>query len=109
MEHWDVRLLTGSYSIENDEPVVELFGRTRKNESIAIRYKGFKPYFHVLATKETVASILDDDPDVLGMEEIKLFSEGKDRTATKVIVRIPATVPRYRSKIQNEGYTVLAG
>jgi DNA polymerase I len=108
MEHWDVRLLTGSYSIENDEPVVELFGRTRKNESIAIRYKGFKPYFHVLATKETVASILDDDPDVLGMEEIKLFSEGKDRTATKVIVRIPATVPRYRSKIQNEGYTVLA-
>jgi DNA polymerase I len=108
MKNWDVRLFTGSYSVENGQPVVELFGRTRENESIAIRYNGFKPYFHVLANPQKVAAILGDDPDVLGMDEIKLFFEGKDRTATKVTVRIPATVPRYRSKIKDEGYIVLA-
>lgn len=108
MEHWDVRILTGSYSVEDGEPVVELFGRTGDNESIAIRYKGFKPYFHVIAAKDEVASMLGDDPEILNMEEMKLFHEGKDRTVTKVTIRIPAAVPKYRSKIQKEGYIVLA-
>jgi DNA polymerase I len=108
MENWDVRIFTGSYSVENGEPVVELFGRTRDNKSISIRYKGFKPYFHVLTLKNEVLDMLGDDPDVLDTEDIKLFHEGEERTATKVTVRIPATVPKYRSRIQKEGYTVLA-
>lgn len=108
MENWDVRIFTGSYTVEEGAPVVELFGRTREDESIVVRYKGFKPYFHVLAKKDKVAEILADDPDVLDMETIKLFYEGKDWTATKVTVRIPATVPKYRSKIQSEGFLVLA-
>ncbi|UCG69138.1 MAG: DNA polymerase II [Thermoplasmata archaeon] len=108
MDSWDVRLLTGSYVVENGEPVVELFGKTKDDISIAIRFKGFAPYFHALASKEDMLSIFGEDPDVRKMEEIKLFFNGEDRDGTKVTVRIPATVPKYRSKVLSEGITVLA-
>jgi DNA polymerase I len=108
MEHWDVRLFTGSYSVEDNQPVVELFGKTRDNKSIVIRYKGFKPYFHVIAAKDELMEMLGEDPDVLEMEDIKLFYQGKSRAATRITVRIPATVPKYRTRIQQEDFVVLA-
>ena len=47
MGEWNVRLLTASYSKE-DDVVVELFGRTDDDRSIAVRYHGFKPYFYLV-------------------------------------------------------------
>ena len=47
MTTWDVRLFTGDYVVESGAPVIELFGKTRDNKSITVRYKGFKPYYHV--------------------------------------------------------------
>ena len=46
-ESWDVRILTASYRREGpqEEPVIELFGRTRDGRSIVAEYWGFKPYF----------------------------------------------------------------
>jgi DNA polymerase I len=98
MEYWDVRILTGSYVVEEGAPVVELFGKTRDEKSITIRYKGFEPYFHVIEPKDVVKGILGEDPEVLGLDEITLFHDGSDKTATKVTIRVPADVPRYRSK-----------
>ena len=46
--HWDVRLLTASYSAAGDGVIVELYGKTRENRSITIRYHGFKPYFYLV-------------------------------------------------------------
>ena len=82
MENWDVRIFTGSYVVEDGKPVVELFGKTKNDESITVRYKGFLPYFHVIAPKEEVAQILGVDPEVLGLEEITLFHNGSDKNAT---------------------------
>ncbi len=107
MEHWDVRIFTGSYVVEDGGPVVELFGKTRDDESITVRYKGFLPYFHVIGQKDEVASVIGKDPEVLGLEDITLFHDGSDRTATKVTIRIPADVPRYRSKFIPE-YKIMA-
>ena len=107
MENWDVKIFTGSYSVEDGKPVVELFGKTKNDESISVRYKGFLPYFHVIAPKDEVAEVLGEDPEVLNLEDITLFHDGSDRTATKVTIRIPADVPRYRSKFMPE-YKVMA-
>ncbi len=107
MEEWDVRIFTGSYVVEEGKPVVELFGKTKNDESITVRYKGFLPYFHVIAPKEEVAQILGADPEILGLEEITLFHDGSDKKAIKVIIRIPADVPTYRSKFMPE-YKVMA-
>lgn len=108
MENWDVRILTGSYVVEDGAPVVELFGKTRDDKSITVRYKGFEPYFHVIAKKEEVAALLKDDSEIVNMEEKKLYHQGKNRTITNVTIRIPANVPKYRSLLQREGHTILA-
>jgi DNA polymerase I len=108
MEYWDVRILTGSYSVEDNAPVIELFGKTRDNKSITVRYKGFLPYFHVLGQKDEVTIDLGEDPDIRKIEEISLFHNGRKNIATKVTVSIPATVPKYRSDLQQKNYTVMA-
>ncbi len=107
MEGWDVRLLTGSYNIEDGKPVLELFGKTKDDESITVRYKGFLPYFHVIASKDKILQVLGEDPEILDLEEITLFHNGSDKNAIKVTIRIPADVPRYRSKFMPE-YKVMA-
>ena len=43
MGTWDVRLISASYVMEGDEPVVELYGKTRGKESITILVHGFRP------------------------------------------------------------------
>lgn len=107
MEKWDVKIFTGSYVVEDERPVIELFGKTKNDESITVRFKGFLPYFHVIAPKDEVAFVLGDDPEILKLEDITLFHEGSDKTATKVTIRIPADVPKYRSKFIPE-YKVMA-
>ncbi len=112
MESWDIRLLTGSYSIESNEDgrevVVELYGKTKDGKSAVIRYSGFKPYFHVVGEKEEVDEVLEGDNEVLKTEELTLFTDGKDRTCTRVTIRIPRDVPQYRNKFHSKGFTVLA-
>jgi DNA polymerase I len=107
MENWDVRIFTGSYVVEDGRPVVELFGKTKEDRSITVRYKGFLPYFHVMGPKDEVKKILGEDPEILGVEDITLFHDGSDKAATKVTIRIPADVPRYRSKFIPQ-YKVMA-
>ncbi len=101
MPSWDVRLLTGSY--DRDTVTLELFGKTRKGQSITMLYKGFRPYFHLLAEKRAVDALLEGDPDVFTTQEQTLFHEGEDRTFTRVTVRLPYTVPGYRKKFSEFG------
>ena len=54
MGTWDVRLLSASYTTDNDEAVIELFGKTRDKKSITILYYGFRQYFHIVDPKENL-------------------------------------------------------
>ncbi|HRU11736.1 MAG TPA: hypothetical protein P5189_04175, partial [Methanomassiliicoccales archaeon] len=74
MGEWDVRLLTASYSRgENDNIVVELFGKTRDGRSITLRRTGFRPYFHVAAPPEEVLPLVQGKDDLLAVEPVDLF------------------------------------
>lgn len=108
MDTWDIRIFTGDYVVEDGAPVIELFGKTREHRSIAVRYKGFKPYFYVIAPSDEVADKLHGDPEVLDFGTIKLLHQGHERTATKVTIRIPRDVPKYRGMFQSDGKIVLA-
>ena len=41
MNSWEMRILGGSYSNEEGNIVIELYGKTRANESAVVRYSGF--------------------------------------------------------------------
>ena len=109
METIDVRLLTASYSNdENGNVFVELFGKTRDKKSITILRYGFDPYFFIVEPKEDVERMLSRDPEVIKIERDRLFYRGADHPVLKVTVKFPWKVPDYRNDWKKRGYSVLA-
>ncbi|MHA1860581.1 MAG: DNA polymerase domain-containing protein, partial [Candidatus Asgardarchaeia archaeon] len=51
------QILDVDYNIVNSKPVIRLFGRTNKNESITVFYDGFLPYFYVLPVEGKFAEV----------------------------------------------------
>ena len=95
MASWNVRLLTASYSRE-DEVVVELFGRTDKDQSITVRYRGFKPYFYLVTPPSGIVAELKASDNVISVEDAELLHDGQQRRCKKVTIKYPWLVPDYR-------------
>jgi len=95
MKSWNVRLLSVSYSKE-DDVIVELFGRTDEGQSIAVRYNGFKPYFYLVTPPSGIVSELKADSMVVSVDEVELLYEGRNRKCAKVTIKYPWMVPDYR-------------
>lgn len=108
LSHWDVRLLTVSYRrVENDDIAIEMYGKTADGRSVAARYVGFKPYFHVLEPTEAAIEGLRRDPNVIEITSIELFHKGRVRRAAEVVIKFPWMVPEFRGKLK-QNFEVLA-
>ncbi len=99
---YDVRLLAGAYSEEGKNIVVELYGKTRDNRSITIRYDKFKPYFHLIAPPSDLRKYLEKDPEILRVDDISLFVDGVKKRAFKVTTTRPANVKKYREMFKHD-------
>ena len=102
LKSWDVRLLSCSYSEEGKDVVIELYGKTRENKSITVRYNKFKPYFHMVAPPAWIRQSLQNNPEILKVEDISLYVDGTMKNALKVTTTIPANVKKYREKFKDE-------
>jgi DNA polymerase I len=100
MPTWDVCVLTGSYSNddENKGVIVELYGKTRENESISVRVHGFRPYFHLVEPPQSIINELKEDPEVLDLEDVELSVNNVPKKCLKVTIIYPYKVPNYRQK-----------
>ena len=107
---WDVRLLAASYRREGpqEEPVVELFGRTRDGRSIAIEAWHLKPYFYCVEPSQALLEYLKRDPEVLGVESAELEVSGVKRRCGKVLLQHPWKTPEYRERCRKFKSEVLA-
>jgi len=113
-DSWDVRLVTASYRREPpggpedpQEPVIQLFGRTRDGRSIAIEYSGFRPYFYVVAPSPALRDAFVRDRQVAAFEEVILEVEGRPTPCARVVLRQPWKTPEYREKARRFGSTPL--
>ena len=109
-ESWEVRLLTASYRRDGpkEEPVVELFGRTKDDRSIAIEYRGFLPYFYCIEPTQALKAYLGRDPEVVRIDEVDLEVGGAVRKCGKVVLHHPWKTPEYRERCRKMGSEVLA-
>ncbi|MCJ2562752.1 MAG: DNA polymerase II, partial [Candidatus Thermoplasmatota archaeon] len=101
MGSWDVRLLNASYKEEGEGVVVELFGKTRDDKSISIRSEGFHPYFYIVEPPKALVDDFERDPEVRGMEDVQLWTDGETRDCKKVFLRLPRRTPEYRTRAKN--------
>ena len=109
-ESWDVRILTSSYRREGpqEEPVIELFGRTRDGKSIAAEYWGFKPYFYAVRPSQVLLNYLSRDSEVLKVEPVELEVKGQKTPCGKVTLQHPWRTPEYRERVRKHGSDILA-
>ncbi|OGS50649.1 MAG: DNA polymerase II [Euryarchaeota archaeon RBG_16_68_12] len=109
-DSWDVRILTASYRREGpqEEPVIELFGRTREGKSVAVEYRGFKPYFHAVRPSQVLVNYFSKDSEVLKVEPLELEVQGRKTPCAKVTLQHPWKTPEYRERARKHGSDVLA-
>jgi DNA polymerase, archaea type len=109
-ESWDVRMLTASYRRDGpqEEPVIEIFGRTKDERSVTIEYWGFRPYFYCIEPTQALLSALQRDPEIVRIETVELEVAGTKRSCGKVLMHHPWKTPEYRERCRKLGSEVLA-
>lgn len=110
VEH-EVRLLAASYRREGpeEEPVIELFGRTREGRSITVEHRGFRPYFYVVEPPQSLLGALKRDDEVVDLREVRLeVAPLEEKLCYQVVMRHPWRTPEYRNKAASYDAGVLA-
>jgi len=112
MPSFDVRLISASYRKENDDAIVELFGKTPDGVSVVAR-KMFRPYFYIIEPTPQVMSALQQEPEFLSIEKCTLWYDGKDRQSVKITGRYPWKFggrgkTKHRGRYESMGAQVVA-
>ena len=109
MGTWDVRILSASWSrTDDEEPYIELFGKTRDRQSITIAVFGFHTYFYILDPSDYQVKNLSRDDKIVEVAHVPLFYRGKTHDTLKVVFRKPWDLAGYRKRYADRGI-VLAG
>jgi DNA polymerase, archaea type len=95
---YELFLLGGSYQRVGDDPVIELFGRSRSGEPVVARYEGFRPYFVLTEPTPETLERLKGDRHVVSITEETSWVAGSDRKAVRVTIQSPWQVPEYRER-----------
>jgi DNA polymerase I len=99
-----------TYKIEDNSPVIYIFGRTADKQQICIIDDSFKPYFWVVPKKGTDLKIRikplfsernNDRYEVLSVEEVKKKLNEQEVTALKVTVNVPKAVPAIKEILKD--------
>lgn len=98
-----------TYKVEDEKPVIYIFGRTTGGEQICVIDKNFLPYFWVMAednktfaekVRKLEVEIKQGVAKVLDAEVVKKKYLGRDVDAVKVTVNMPPAVPALREVIK---------
>ena len=89
-----MRVIAASY--RQSDVTVELFGRTKNNESITALYYGFKPYFDYVDPDDECINIIKNNPEYIRMEDKNLFLDGKYVNVKRIYIKSPWKVPELR-------------
>ncbi|MBD3249942.1 DNA polymerase [Candidatus Woesearchaeota archaeon] len=113
MEKIGFYLMDITYKIEENKPVLYLFGKTREGKQVCVLDRNVEPYFYVLLKDEDniknfiekIVKIETEEKDrtakVTRAEETEKKFLGKKRKAVKVYVQIPPDVPVIREIIKD--------
>ncbi|MBL7206773.1 MAG: ribonuclease H-like domain-containing protein [Candidatus Aenigmarchaeota archaeon] len=101
-------LLDIEYTVENDRPIVRLWGKTDSGKSIIVLDETFRPYFYVEPKEPGIVNdlvkkletIKMEGETVQNVEVVKRTMLGKEKTLLKVTIKIPANVPKFRDVVK---------
>ena len=108
MGSWDIRLIGASYKKREGDLAIHLYGKTLDGKSVAVRYLGFEPYFHIVEPPADVIEMLNNDERVKRLEDVDLLYKGEVRKCKKVVVTYPWLVPDIRKTVMPRAVVLAA-
>ncbi|UCE46153.1 MAG: ribonuclease H-like domain-containing protein [Methanobacteriota archaeon] len=113
MDHWDLRLIGVTshpkYEEFEDNLEMRLFGKMQDGRSVAVKYRGFEPYFYIVEPSDDVVKILEADAKrIRRTEEVELLYGGEMRRCRRVVATHPGLVPSIRRDLMDSVPAVLA-
>ncbi len=103
-----VQVLDADYIMNNNRPIVRLFGKKEDGSSVCLFYDGFYPYFYVRGDIEQIKGILKEyNGEVRAIEEVKAFPsmgfQPEPSTFYKITITTPSKTPEIRNKLESFG------
>ena len=108
MDTADIRILCTSYSVDDDDPVIEIYGKARDGRSVTVLDRGFKPYLYGVEVPKALEDQFRGDPEVVSMDHRALLYRGRTVDALKISIRSPWKVSDFRNRLNRGGCDVLA-
>ncbi|MCD6381579.1 MAG: ribonuclease H-like domain-containing protein [Candidatus Aenigmarchaeota archaeon] len=94
--------------IQNDKPIIRIFGKTERNEPMVAFYHGFLPYFYVDGDFEKIKDSLINKPEILNIEAVEKFPAiGYHETPERVLkitLRSPMEVTKIRDFLTKQPF-----
>jgi DNA polymerase I/DNA polymerase-2 len=100
------------YIIENNKPVVRLWGKTKEGKDILALDRDFTPYFYIELKsdlsrkeidllKERLMKLEIESSHPVKIEELKRKFLGEEKPLLKVFITLPVDVPKFRDMVKN--------
>ncbi len=104
-------ILDLDYMLEEENPVITIFGKTGEGKSVLVKDRSFLPYFYVepkesLNKKEItdlrsrILSLEIDGRKPVKVEAVERSYLGRKRNMLKVYARVPADIPKLRDLLK---------
>jgi DNA polymerase I len=102
------QILDVDYTLVNEKPIIRLFGKGDKGETVCGFYEGFEAYFYALG--KNVEEHVKNEGNVIRVEKLQKFLpygfQAKTTEVYKITVRNPAKTPELRDKLVLRGFKV---
>ena len=108
MDTADIRILSTSYTVDEDEPVIEIYGKAKDGRSVTVLVRGFRPYLYGIEVPKALEDQFKEDPEVSSMEHRMLLYRGRDIDALKISIKSPWKISDYRNRLKRGGCDSLA-
>ena len=103
-----LQILDADYTLVGDKPIIRLFGKSERGETVCCFYEGFEPYFY--ATGNNVEEQVKNEANVARVEKVMKFLpsgyQTEKKEVFKIITKNPAKTPELREKLFARGCRV---
>ncbi|MFH1445733.1 MAG: DNA-directed DNA polymerase [Nanoarchaeota archaeon] len=107
IDAYKICVLDIDYILDDKEPLIRLWGKTKSGKSVLVLDRTFSPYFYVLPKKNIdklveqikVTEIEGRRPENVEVVKKKLY--GKEYEFIKVFSKNPTDIPKFRDTVKN--------
>jgi DNA polymerase I len=103
-----LQILDVDYTLVNEKPIIRIFGKGERGETVCCFYEDFEPYFYAMGN--AVEEQVKNETNVTRVERVKKFLplgyQTEMKEVCKIITKNPAKTPELRDKLIAKGFRV---